>query len=135
VGGKNEPSHYWVTVSDTIVDMGPHYLTKGSSFPAAQIPFVVWADASALPKFLRYKPQIEYDPSVQLRSTKEIVDRVADFVEQCRARYKIQVGQPKLPGWIATDTKSVELAAAAGDFWARNALRFANMTSVDRLPF
>jgi hypothetical protein len=134
-GGKDQPSHYWVRVSDKIVDIGPHYLPWSSSFPAATLPFVAWSQASAPPKFLRYRPTVDYGRSVQRLATFDSVDRSEAFVNNCRRRFESQSGQPKLPAWLLTDWKSLKTAAEHGDFWARNAIRFSNETDESSLPF
>jgi hypothetical protein len=35
--GTDQPSHFWVEVDNTIVDVGPHYLPEDSRFPAASL--------------------------------------------------------------------------------------------------
>ncbi|MCK1582428.1 MULTISPECIES: hypothetical protein [unclassified Bradyrhizobium] len=133
--GKNEPSHYWVSLPETLVDLGPHYLPRGSSFEAQEIPFVAWSPAQALPKFLRYRPEIEYHPSGVLQSTPEIVARMEAFLAKCRARFAEQRGQPKLPTWVLTGEASLRDAASRGSGWARNAIRFSTGIQDDQLPF
>ncbi|MCK1552662.1 hypothetical protein IVB11_27300 [Bradyrhizobium sp. 177] len=132
---KNEPSHYWVSLPETLVDLGPHYLPRGSSFEAQEIPFVAWSPAQALPKFLRYRPEIEYHPSGVLQSTPEIVARMEAFLAKCRARFAEQRGQPKLPTWVLTGEASLRDAASRGSGWARNAIRFSTGIQDDQLPF
>lgn len=133
--GEGESSHYWVQAEGTIVDLGPHYLPDDARYAAAPLPFVAWSPASALPKFLRYRAQIHYSSAVTLQSTPEIVARVDAFVRQCRARFAAQRGQPKLPGWVLADTRSLQAAARGGDFWAQNALRFEGGIEEADLPF
>jgi hypothetical protein len=134
--GENEPSHFWVEAENIIVDIGPHYLPKGSSFPAAPLPLISWPDTSSLPKFLRYRPSIRYHSSAQLLSTPMIIDRVQSFVVHCQDRFGRQIGQPKLPHWILAGPESMEVAARGGDFWAQNAMRFVReFGETQSLPF
>ncbi len=130
-----ELSHYWVAAADTIIDVGPHYLPKGSSFQAANMPLVAWSPMNELPLVLRYRPKMRFASQVELRSSTEIQVRKELFVSQCTRRYNAQLGQPKLPTWLLTGLASLELAARSGDFWARNALLFADRMDEAQLPF
>jgi len=134
-GGTNQSSHFWVKTGNVIVDIGPHYLPRGSSFPAAMLPFVAWNSAIGLPKYLRYRVKVEYDLSVQRLATPDSAMRNEEFIDNCRKRFKVLNGQPKLPGWLLTDQKSIETAAIRGDLWARNAICFSELTTEDMLPF
>lgn len=133
--GTDQPSHFWVEVDDTIVDVGPYYLPDDSRFPAASMPFIAWSPASELPLYLRYCSNVQYDPCVRLDSTPEIAKRLDAFVAACRARYAAQSGQPKLRSWLLTGGTALETAARTGDAWAQNAIRFANGIKEERLPF
>ncbi|MDA9489562.1 hypothetical protein [Bradyrhizobium sp. CCBAU 11361] len=133
--GKDEPSHFWVTLDNTIIDLGPHYLPRDSRYPAQPLPLVAWSPASRLPKYLRYRAEIEYDPAVRLNSTPEIEKRMDTFVARCRKRFAEQRGQPKLPRWVLMGEASLAEAAAGGDAWAQNALRFAAGIGDEELPF
>jgi hypothetical protein len=133
--GSDQPSHFWVEVDDTIVDVGPYYLPDGASFPAVSMPFVAWSPASVFPLYLRYRSNVQYDPRALLDSTPEIAKRLDAFVATCRARYAGQSGQPKLRSWLLTGGTALETAARAGDAWAQNAIRFANGIKEDQLPF
>ena len=64
--GTDQPSHFWVEVDGTIIDVGPHYLPDDARFPATPMPFVAWSSASTLPLYLRYRSHIQYDPRVRL---------------------------------------------------------------------
>lgn len=129
----NETSHFWVECDDAILDLGPHYLPRGSSFLASKLPFIAWQPASQLPRYLRYRVGIRYDPKVQLAWTPEINQRMETFIADCRARYAVQKGQPSLSSWILTDQRSLVDAAKRGDAWANSAIRFAGMNTP--LPF
>ncbi|MEA2893500.1 MAG: hypothetical protein QOI05_4293 [Bradyrhizobium sp.] len=133
--GENEPSHYWVTLGDKIIDLGPYYLPRDSRYPAQPLPMVAWSPAEALPRYLRYRAEIAYDPAARLNSTPEIESRMAAFLTRCRNRFAEQRGQPKIPHWILTGDSSLVTAASSGDAWARNALRFANDFGDSELPF
>jgi hypothetical protein len=133
--GQGQLSHFWVEIGETLIDVGPHYLPKGSSYRASPVPFVAWSRASTLPKFLRYRVQVRYARHAALHAPSAIVDRVKDFVAQCRDRIATQKGQPSLPSWILVDSVSLEAAAKRGDFWARNAMRFAAGVGDAQLPF
>lgn len=133
--GSDQPSHFWVEVQDTIVDLGPHYLPRGSSFPAVGMPLIAWQPAGDLPVFLRYRRHIRYDAAVQLQSDPAIRARMEQFVSICRARYRTQMGQPKLPAWILSGPEALAAAARNGDAWARNAIRFAQGIDQSQIPF
>jgi hypothetical protein len=109
-----QPSHFWVEVEDTIVDPGPHYLPKGSSFAAASMPLVSWKRTGALPPYLRYRAHISYDPAVQLHSEPSIMRRKDVFVAHCREKFRAQLGQPKLPAWVLSGPEALARAAQAG---------------------
>ena len=134
-GGKEQWSHYWVKTGSIIIDLGPHYLPRGSSFEAASLPFIAWDTMGGLPKYLRYRPQEEFEFSIQRVATLNSAARNEAFVEDCRRRYQSQNGQPKLPAWLLTNEKSLLAAAARGDFWARNAMRFSEGMDEAKLPF
>ena len=133
--GEDQPSHFWVEVQDTIIDLGPHYLPKRSRYPAFDLPLVAWTLATGLPKYLRYRPLIRYASEAQLQATPDILARKEQFIAQCRERYKTQVGQPKLPGWVLSDQASLLTAARQGDLWALNAIRFSDGVRETDLPF
>jgi hypothetical protein len=126
--GSDQPSHFWVEVQDTIVDLGPHYLPHGSSFAAAAMPVVAWQFSDGLSVYLRYRTHMRYDPAVQLQSFPDVMARKDRFVAGCRAKYAAQRGQPRLPSWLLTGPRE-------GDVWARNALRFAAGIDRSQLPF
>lgn len=129
------PSHFWVEAEGRILDLGPRYLSRGSSFPTAPIPMVAWNPPDGLPKYLRYQASIRYAPDVELLSNFEISNRKEAFVADCRRRYRSQVGQPKLSTWLLTDEGAVVGAASRGDLWALNALKFAERVNLGELPF
>lgn len=130
-----QPSHYWVEVEGTIVDLGPHYLPRGSSFPAEPMPIVAWRPGSELPRYLRYRTTIRYAPDAELQSDGVITVRKEAFVSKCQSRYKAQVGQPKLPVWLLSGSVSFDAAVLRRDTWARNAKTFANGIEESQLPF
>lgn len=133
--GSDQPSHFWVEVQDTIVDLGPHYLPHGSSFAAAAMPLVAWQLSDGLPVYLRYRTHTHCDPAVQLQSFPDVMARKDRFVAGCRAKYAAQRGQPRPPSWLLTGPVALELAAREGDVWARNAVRFAAGIDRSQLPF
>lgn len=133
--GAGEPSHYWVEVAGSLLDLGPHYLPRSSSYPAAKMPIVAWLMATPLPPYLRYRAAVRYDPDVELQSNPATTKRMQDFLGECLRRHKAQIGQSKLASWLLTDASSLSAAAKAGDVWARHALRFERQTKVEQLPF
>lgn len=133
--GEEYPSHYWVETEDTLVDLGPHYLPRASSYPAAKMPIVTWRTDEPLPLYLRYRTRIRYGPDVELASDAAITARMCDFLEQCANCKNARLGQPKLPSWVLTGTSSLVSAAERGDVWARNAMRFSRVARAEELPF
>lgn len=118
------PAHYWVEAGSTLIDLGPHYLPRSSSYPVAPMPILAWAKSEPLPHVVRYRRMVEYASDVALDSTPEILARMERFLEACEARYRAQVGQPKLPSWLLTKKADLVLSASSGDPWAMSALRF-----------
>lgn len=135
-GASEGQAHYWVVVSERLVDIGPHYLPEDSSFLAAPVPMVFWDLKAKLPTYLRYRALEDFGTATSLVATDEIHERMDAFIAQCRRKSKQQLGQPKLPMWLLTSQASVELNAARGDAWAKGALRFASMSTAQQgLPF
>jgi hypothetical protein len=117
-------SHFWVETPDFLIDLGPHYLSRRSSFPAARLPFVRWRKADPLPAYLHYNAKIRYAPDAALVSDEVISARMEEFVGRCLLRAKAILGQPTLPIWLLTGAASLDLFAQAGDSWAIAAKRY-----------
>ncbi|PRY04485.1 hypothetical protein B0G73_112161 [Paraburkholderia sp. BL25I1N1] len=47
--GEQQCSHFWVETDDRIVDLGPFFLPRESSYPAVSMPAVAWKMSYALP--------------------------------------------------------------------------------------
>ncbi|MFJ0454189.1 hypothetical protein [Bordetella bronchiseptica] len=130
-----EPSHYWVEVGQTLVDLGPHYLPRRSSHPAAPIPFIRWPLQIGLPPFLRYQATVRYDPDVMLASDEAITARMNDFLTRCQQESQEAIGDAKIPGWQFRDMPSLQYAAQRGDVWARGAMFFIKTRPPMAFPF
>jgi hypothetical protein len=132
---SQEPSHYWVELGKTLIDVGPHYLPRNSSHPSVPIPFVRWSLAAPLPRFLRYRAVIRYDPHVTLVSDAEILNRMDDFLARCQQENQAATGEVKLPTWQLKDMASLQYAAQRGDPWARGTSMFLRHSATIQLPF
>ena len=130
-----ELSHFWVDAGGSIIDLGPRYLPKGSSFPAAPMPIAAWQVGQQLPTYLRYKPLRTYREGMEVLSDGAHKARRDLFVRLCRERYNAQRGQPKLPTWLLTDDRSVKNASDERDLWAINARKFQQRVPLNTLAF
>lgn len=131
----SEPSHYWVEVGQTLVDLGPHYLPRRSPHRAASMPLVRWSLQTNLPPFLRYKETVRYDQNVELVADAAISKRMDDFLFRCQQESRSAIGDVKLPGWQFRDIGSLQHAAQRGDAWARGAMSFIKTRPTVSLPF
>lgn len=131
--GSADPSHYWVETSSTLIDLGPHYLPKGSSFSASAMPVIAWNTSTPLLRCLHYNCRITYDPEVMLLASASILERMDEFLDRCNARYKAQKSQPNLRSWLLTDKSSLISSAERGDAWSLAAVRFERSEFV-KLP-
>jgi hypothetical protein len=127
------PSHFWVESSGRLLDLGPHYLPRKSSFPAAAIPGIA-LPLSQSPLFLRYRAKIRYEPDVQLASDDTITGRMQAFLKECNSRWKKGV-RPTLPTWIFSDKEALQRAMTRRDPWAHGATQFARRARIEELPF
>lgn len=130
-----EPSHYWVEVGQVLVDLGPHYLSRRSSHPAASMPFVRWSLHTNLPPFLRYQEAVRYDQNVMLAADPTITKRMKDFLDYCLQESQATTGETRLPSWQLKDMTSLQYAAQRGDAWARAGVFFLKTRPVVSLPF
>jgi hypothetical protein len=133
-GGETQCSHFWVETEERIIDLGPHYLPKSSSFPVVRMPAVAWKKNGELPLYLRYKPLQAFPESVSMSSIETQNARCEQFVQACRERFAGQLSNSSFPTWLATDHQSV-VHASRRDDWANAALRFGKECSSDSLPF
>jgi len=127
------PSHFWVESSGRLLDLGPHYLPRKSSFPAATIPAIALPLAQS-PLFLRYRPKIRYEPDVQLASDDAITGRMRAFLKECNRRWEKGI-RPTLPTWIFNGKEALQRAATGRDPWAQSAIQFARRARIEELPF
>lgn len=130
-----EPSHYWVEVGQTLVDLGPHYLPRRSSHRAAPMPLLRWSLQTNLPSFLRYKEAVRYDQNVELIADNAISKRMDDFLLRCQQESRSATGDVKLPSWQFRDLGSLQYAVQRGDAWARGAMSFIKTRPTVSLPF
>ena len=129
-------AHYWVEAGGYLVDIGPHYLPLGSSFPAEAVPLIAWRRTEPLPPFLRYRTLENFGAGPVMMSDRIIEERKCAFVKLCLSRLGSQVGQPKLPHWVLTGISSLADRGKKGDPWVLGAVRFATMRgAVADLPF
>lgn len=133
--GSDGPAHYWVEADGLLIDIGPHYLPRGSSYSAAKVPMVAWRKNTPLPPYLRYRESVRYAQDVELVADSAIMERMKRFIEDCCKRNAAQSGQPKPPAWLLTDDGALRAAAKAKDVWALNALRFVQVAHLQDYPF
>jgi len=130
-----EPSHYWVEVGQTLVDLGPHYLPRRSSHRAAPMPLLRWSLQTNLPSFLRYKEAVRYDQHVELIADSAISKRMDNFLLRCQQESRNATGDVKLPSWQFRDMASLQYAVQRHDAWARAAMSFIKTRPTVLLPF
>ncbi|MER8462972.1 hypothetical protein [Mesorhizobium sp. M1396] len=129
-------AHYWTVAENRLIDIGPYYLPRESSFSAVQVPLIAWSTFERLPPFLRYRVAEDFGRTTILVADESIQQRMAKFIELCRRKLKQQIGQPKPPNWILTGTAALLSRGERGDPWARNAMLFSTMPgTVENLPF
>lgn len=127
------PSHFWVESSGRLLDLGPHYLPRKSSFPAAAIPVIALPLAQS-PLFLRYRPKIRYEPDVKLASDDTITGRMQAFLKECNSQWENGI-RPTLPTWIFSGKEALHRAITRRDPWAHGAIQFASRVRIEELPF
>lgn len=129
-------AHYWTVSENRLVDIGPYYLPRDSSFPAVPVPLVAWDMFEQLPPFLRYRIAEDFGRATVLAANETIQQRMRDFIDLCRRKLKHQIGQRRPPNWTLTGTDALLFRGGLGDPWARNAMLFSTMPGiVDSLPF
>lgn len=134
-GGTDGPSHYWVSVGNKIVDLGPSYLPKKSKIKVMSLPFISWSDRTRLPDYLRYDTQINFQPLAPLDTSEDIEARMNNFIARCRNRFASQKGNPKLTNWILRDQKTLEQAAQDKNPWALQMTLYPERISKVPEPF
>lgn len=130
------PSHFWLESDGVLLDLGPHYLPRGSSYPALAMPVVRWPLKAELPLFLRYRRRIRYHADVQLQQPDPaITRRMNTFLARCFEHDRS--GQPVKTDWTweLTGMPAVRQAAQRGDRWARGAFLFLERATRAELPF
>jgi hypothetical protein len=132
--GQDQCAHYWVETEEVIIDLGPHYLPRKSSYPAERMPAVAWNRREPLPAFLRYQSLVAFSPDAQFSPVQAHRERCSRLIDACQTRNHSQITTPTFTSWIVADTHSV-MAASRRDKWAQNALLFAKRCSVSTLPF
>lgn len=134
-GGIDQCSHFWVEAEGRRLDLGPHFLPKSSTYPAAPMPAVAWDVSEPLPVYLRYMAQLRFGDDAEISQDAAINQRVDDFVAACRARMKAHAGPMDFPTFLLTGHQAVKAAAAHRDLWALGACRFMQMETVENMPF
>lgn len=120
-----ESSHYWIETGAELVDLGPSYLPKGSSFRALPMPVIRWRLTAALPTFLQYRARVQWDTHVELDSSNEIRQRMADFLDTCQRLNQIEAVALKPTAWQLRDFETLRFAAQKGERWAAGALEYS----------
>lgn len=132
--GEDQCSHFWVAAEGRLIDVGPHLLPSGSSYPVAPMPFAAWDLAAPLPAYLRYRPLQRFPAEAVMSLTvSEINARCERFIAACRSRAAGQVAGAKAQSWLLTNDVATQVAAQAEDAWALGAVRFESMSPP--LPF
>ncbi|EKB22398.1 hypothetical protein HMPREF1170_02660 [Aeromonas veronii AMC35] len=124
---QEQPSHYWVEVNGIILDPNISYLPKNSRIQRCPMPMIAWDCKNKLPKGLQYKDTVRYNEDVQFIFPDEFSERIFNFIEKCKKRYKSNVSKNKLSTWIAYSPESLFNEAKVGDKWAVGLLRFQSM--------
>lgn len=132
--GSQAHSHYWVETPQHLVDVGPHLLTRGSSYPAASLPLLCWNKDEPLPIALRYRAVERYAPDARMRFPAEIADRMTAFLDELGARWTSMSGAGSSSAWMLTGEASLDRAARK-DMWAKGVLRFEREANPTMLPF
>lgn len=129
-------AHYWTVAENRLIDIGPYYLPRESSFPAVPVPLIAWDISQQLPPFLRYRVVEDFGRTKILIADETIQQRITQFIGLCRRKLKQQIGQPKPPSWILTGTTALLSHGERGDPWVRNAMIFSTIPGiVENLPF
>lgn len=82
-----EVSYYWVETPELLLDVGPHLLTRSSSFPAAGIPLLAWNKKEDLPVALRYRTRERYDRDTMMILPGEIASKMKAFLDDVGRRW------------------------------------------------
>jgi hypothetical protein len=128
-------SHFWVEASGRLIDLGPYFLPRESSFDVAPMPAVAWELSHPLPRFLRYRIQERFDQKALMNRDPAINARCAAFIERCRDMVHSSDALLKFPTWIVTGPSSVEIEANRKTPWAIGAMQFAMRSDPRDLPF
>ena len=121
-------SHYWVETPRLLIDLGPHLLPRGSSFPAADMPIIAWDKTQPLPLAFRYRVLERYAPNAAMLLPTDIADRMGAFLADMELRSQQRSSIATAPTWLLTGEQSLQRAARR-DEWARGALRFERVQS------
>lgn len=135
-GGATESltfSHYWVETASLLVDLGPHLLPKGSSFPAAPIPILAWNKHEPLLSAFRYRLLERYLPDAEMRFPEDISLRMTSFLSNLSERWARKRSSTSV-AWLLT-SENEAIRAARRDVWAAGVLRFEREVNTASLPF
>jgi hypothetical protein len=135
-GGQAYSSHFWVLVENRLlVDVGPHLLPAGSSYPIAKMPLVAWDFETPLPAYLRYRALERFPAGAPIGTLLGHEERSGRFVESCRKRAVTQVVGTAPVSWLLTGERATYDSAKRQDKWSIGALRFADLSEATTLPF
>jgi hypothetical protein len=127
-GSPDGTAHLWVEAAGRLFDLSFHYLPYDAQRASVAMPVVAWESTAAHPDYLQY--EVLQDTTQEGHFTFDEPAkraRLASFIDKCRARFRAQTGNPKLPFWLLERPQSVVAAASRGDAWANAALRFQSM--------
>lgn len=124
---QDQPSHYWVEADGILLDPIISYLPKSSRIQRCPMPMIAWNCKNKLPKGLQYKETVRYNEDVQFIFPDEFCDKIFNFIEECKKKYKFNISKSKLSTWIASSPESLFNEAKVGDKWAIGLLRFQSL--------
>ena len=124
---SGEHSHYWIELDGAIIDLGTYYLPIGSSFPASEMPALLWDTGYRMPKGLRYAPEACYASPEVAHLEPHVIEKMVPFLAACHARMAQPLVKPKIGKWLVTSPSSIKKAAIKGDLWARAVMRYESM--------
>jgi hypothetical protein len=133
--GEEQCSHFWVESDGRLLDLGPHYLPRDSSFPVVAMPAVAWPLAEPLPRGLRYRALDRFPPDAGMSSEPIIQARGERFMEACRQRMARQKGALTLPCWMLDGTATWESRIRRREHWALGLKEFEKRAAPADLPF
>lgn len=109
--GQDQCSHFWLETSGRLIDIGPYFLPRESSYPVVPMPAVAWDLAHALPLFLRYRIRERFDGNALMSMIPAVNERCERFVIRCRDAMQVLDESLAFPTWVVTGPSSVTIAA------------------------